>query len=673
MVKIRKEIDKALKRWEGLSDGGSDLVPKLFTRRWIFAIRPNVADMNTGFKNRIQDPEGLGKDRWIRNDINVVFREFVEGRDLEEILGDPGLTDEDKIEAVKTALQRYVDIWNETKDKDGRGLFIGDPKPANIVLYGAPGSMGAKIIDLDALREFSGIRAVISALRHYPEYDWFDIVESGSRAIVLEKFDTDAEFLEPSIKSSKRNSARAAYFEIIKNIYNDNGKDYSPEKVLAQSEDGTGDQMLEATEAIAREILPQYMRLSSSRILDLGTGHGLVLMPIAVQGALEVFGMDISKAMLAEAAKDIRAAHLGNVKLVQSDMMEFDEALLKAGVPLGLDAIVSANTLHLLNKGDKKELMGKILAALKPGGAVVLLYRTADERNGPNAKMLKTSGYKWDGGYETPDEWKAFLESAGFEFVESRFEGSLYDVSSDERPISDTYIVVARKPAARAAALTKGVVKKGAEQKKLEEEMTRMMDAIHTMNLELIQPVEEGKTMWHVIPVSLIPQDPRYNLRTKFIELVREMERLYPEAREKIRIVTDKQDLANVVNNLAKDPNNIVDVALDSESLIDKLPDSAKMLIFEAKDGDIGDFRQLEGILAGLRALHIKDYNQRIEKLSRIYKFLTGESPKNIPAASDSLKEFARKFKFILLPITIEDKEALRRLNENLLRLIEAA
>lgn len=200
------------------------------------------------------------------------------------------------------------------------------------------------------------------------------------------------------------------------------------------------------------------------------------------------------------------------------------------------------------------------------------------------------------------------------------------------------------------------------------------MSFLHDLNLELLPPIERGKTLLHIIPVSLVPQDPRYNQRAKFIEFVHSLNRRYPNATEKIKVVTERQmkDLRKIIA-YEMEHGAIVDVALDNENYIDELPDGVKALVFESKDGNMGDFRQLEGILASLRALHIEDRSQREDKLSMLYRLLTGEEPPNdIPDINDT-REFARRFKFILPPMTIKNKEELRQLNENLLRLIEAA
>ncbi len=190
-----------------------------------------------------------------------------------------------------------------------------------------------------------------------------------------------------------------------------------------------------------------------------------------------------------------------------------------------------------------------------------------------------------------------------------------------------------------------------------------VMKEIHRINLDIGVYHEAGRTFWHVIPIELVP----YPIRNKFIDIVARMNRDYPDAPEKIKIVTEHQDLFDIAGRLSAD--NDVDVALSRRGDIDKLPDGVKALVFE---GELGNFRQLEGVLACLRALSIKNSAERSDKLSRLYKLLTGEDPKKIPDISDP-KTFARNFIFILPPIAVENYEYLRKLNSNLLHLIESA
>ena len=155
------------------------------------------------------------------------------------------------------------------------------------------------------------------------------------------------------------------------------------------------------------------------------------------------------------------------------------------------------------------------------------------------------------------------------------------------------------------------------------------------------------------------------------------MDRLYPDARERILLVTDRQGMFEAVSGLANGTNK-VDVAIDKDApggylkIIESLPPDVKMLVFHRQEPDSSDFINIEGILASLRALHIKDLHERLASLSRLYELMTGAPPKHIYAIDDP-REFAKQFIITLPPIRVHDRQELRRLNENLLLLIENA
>lgn len=209
------------------------------------------------------------------------------------------------------------------------------------------------------------------------------------------------------------------------------------------------------------------------------------------------------------------------------------------------------------------------------------------------------------------------------------------------------------------------------------------MDAVHETDIGLIPAVPEGKTLWHIIPDNLIPRSVDYNQRAEFLKFINQLNRQYPNVREKIKIVTAEQ-MGNPAAIMAAIRDNeqgagreaMFDFALASEDDIEKLPEGVKALVFEAKGGELGDFRQLEGILACLRALNIKDGSEMTAVLSRICAILSWETPGAAGITDDDLKDpraFARRFKMILPAIKIEDGKEIRRLNENLLKLIESA
>lgn len=193
------------------------------------------------------------------------------------------------------------------------------------------------------------------------------------------------------------------------------------------------------------------------------------------------------------------------------------------------------------------------------------------------------------------------------------------------------------------------------------------MICLHHINMHLLPPVENGKILWHVVPIELVP----HSLRSKFYSMIRETNRDYPHVKEKIKIVTEGQDMEEVINELIADPNNIVNAAVGDEEDLEDLPEGVKALVFE---GELKNFRQLEGILAALRALYQND----VETLITIYQILTGysiddERADEITANIDDPKALADVIVFYLKPVEIRDTEDLRILNSKLLKFIYAA
>jgi hypothetical protein len=187
------------------------------------------------------------------------------------------------------------------------------------------------------------------------------------------------------------------------------------------------------------------------------------------------------------------------------------------------------------------------------------------------------------------------------------------------------------------------------------------------VNTEFSPVAEKKVKIAHVIPINLIP----YEQRTAFMNMAYERNNVYPDAAEKIEVVNERQNLKTRIQGLIE-AGYAVGVALDDKDDIDKLPNNVKMLVFERLGGRIGNFRQMEGVIAMLRALHIGDVRARNERLSRIYEMLTGESAVNVPPTEDP-REFARRFIVRLPPIKVEDKEELKKMNERMLALLSAA
>jgi len=188
------------------------------------------------------------------------------------------------------------------------------------------------------------------------------------------------------------------------------------------------------------------------------------------------------------------------------------------------------------------------------------------------------------------------------------------------------------------------------------------MDRIHELNANLLAPVKENKILWHVIPLDLIP----HSLRSDFAHMIYRLntDYRYKDLKERIEVVEDMENIDKEVRRLASSENNIVMVAVPDEKYLENLPKGVRGLVFEGEPGDYRSFKQIECILAALRALYLDDAKALIE----LYEITKGE--KFTGTEEDML---AGNIKFYLKPITIEDPEDRDRLNKNLLELIRAA
>jgi SAM-dependent methyltransferase len=109
-------------------------------------------------------------------------------------------------------------------------------------------------------------------------------------------------------------------------------------------------------------------------VLDVGCGTGECSVEAARQvGVGEVLGVDLSEVMLEVARRRARAAGLANVSFVKAD------AQAHPFTPLGFDVVIGRTSAMFF--GDPAAAFGNLLAALRPGGRLVLLVWQALERN----------------------------------------------------------------------------------------------------------------------------------------------------------------------------------------------------------------------------------------------------------------------------------------------------
>lgn len=122
-------------------------------------------------------------------------------------------------------------------------------------------------------------------------------------------------------------------------------------------------------EAIARAV-PR-----SGRVLDLGSGHGLISCYLALESAGRVVqGVDVDPRKIAA------AVHAGRRALARGASVGF-EVLLAGEVPAGpWDAVLIVDVLYLLSPAEERALLTRAAAELSPGGLLIVKEMAARPR-----------------------------------------------------------------------------------------------------------------------------------------------------------------------------------------------------------------------------------------------------------------------------------------------------
>lgn len=739
-------IIKSVNNWMALSDAGIGSVPKIAGYEEVKDFRPRMKD--SAFDE--EHPEIVSDKNWLRNDMVLVFREFIEGDDLSWALSNPETTDSEKRAMTMSALQALLDIWNGTKDAAGRGMFIGDPKPANVVVKrGGVDSQRAYMhtatdIDLDVLREFSGFDEVIKVIRNYPEYDGFDIMLKDGKAIVIKKPGRPVN-ISISLGGTKVGAGVVSAEGEVKAM----AKNIQWREVYGDA--ATADNI---SEAILRQVASFVDNgdVDSEYINGVGIAFagpidedaGIVGTPfkapnlpfdhyplkVRLETLLKArFGRDITVTMY----NDSKAALLG----------EMSPKGLLAGKPSGGIMILGTGVNITVARdgqayfGAKNEIreLGHNLVA-KADAAGVWHYRYTgletlgdhpksapgemdfeDRNGGPNLdkRFNEASGGKF-GIKEITQAAKnrdvlaiELIRQAGEEIGRGiaafqyayRSEPFIYNLvlvssvsenlgkgvmnedgndlfMSAVQSAASKELVSMGMTAAEAEKAGRGIVRSAMT---YERELVAFtpktadtptagvlsdMAVIHDMNVNLLPPVDSGKVLYHVIAEELIP----VTMTGQMYKLARETENM--KMRERIKIVKRK-DLESETANLKSSSDNIVLAAVQYKEDLLLLPKDVKALVFTGADGGAFGFKQLEGVMAALRALYRDDAGS----LARLYKILTGSSfagkEADITKYLSDPKALAEIIVFNLEPSVAKDLEELKHLNEKLLEFLYKA
>lgn len=129
---------------------------------------------------------------------------------------------------------------------------------------------------------------------------------------------------------------------------------------------------------------------TSSRILDIGTGTGLIALMLAQRSAMSrVVGVEVDEASWSQAVENVeRSPWSGRVEIVKSPIQEFETAerfdLIVSNPPYFIDSLLSpdasrTNARHTTTL-TFEELIGSVLRLLSDGGCFAVILPTAESQ-----------------------------------------------------------------------------------------------------------------------------------------------------------------------------------------------------------------------------------------------------------------------------------------------------
>lgn len=173
------------------------------------------------------------------------------------------------------------------------------------------------------------------------------------------------------------------------------------------------------------------------RVLDLGCGNGMIAEAMADQTGACVHGIDYVPDAIAQALART-AAHGDRLTFQVADMNALDLP------PASFDVIVASDTLYY---GDLHALLGRLKAALRPGGQMLIFYthilwNEGDDRAGllpegtPLGQALRAHGLCFEAWDYTRQEYeRALVSRAALADLRAAFEAEGNAFLADNRTV----------------------------------------------------------------------------------------------------------------------------------------------------------------------------------------------------------------------------------------------
>jgi ubiquinone/menaquinone biosynthesis C-methylase UbiE len=170
-----------------------------------------------------------------------------------------------------------------------------------------------------------------------------------------------------------------------------------------------------------KDVLARWLKASGARVLDIATGKGAVLLPIARRIGTEghATGIDLSSGILKEAERTVHAEELTNVELLKMDAehLEFPDQ--------SFDVVTCAFAIFLFP--EMEAALSEMYRVCKPGGLVAIAnFNKTPPPFNPGWQILIQQCMTYRVGVQTPQqlaftpqEVEALLSRTGFRSVET--------------------------------------------------------------------------------------------------------------------------------------------------------------------------------------------------------------------------------------------------------------
>lgn len=168
--------------------------------------------------------------------------------------------------------------------------------------------------------------------------------------------------------------------------------------------------------------IEQHVPHSAERLVDLGSGYGLVSVLTALRRKSTILGIEASLSRLA-IARQTTAGHIPNVSFQQGDIAQIS-------VPPS-DAILLVDVLCLFADDAQAHVLENCMNALGPGGVLLIKDNTTTPRWKYRYTNLEERIKLWMGtygvraqmqpNYRSPDAWRQLITSANLRIEEECF------------------------------------------------------------------------------------------------------------------------------------------------------------------------------------------------------------------------------------------------------------